>query len=263
MPLLGLGTWQARGRPAVGAVHRALELGYRHIDTATVSAGTSSTGSSRSRSRPTPGGSPRTPASSTSSSHRRRSSSSTPSADRGASDDVVVQETRRRVAGMSSAAREETVTWIADGSRTQAIRSSASSRSSSYWRARACGARAVASEEIECVAGRVQRVGVGRLGVHLREEPLVALVADRAGHDQRRAAAADRVDLVGEVARAARAPRGAGLDRGRGSGRAVGRARRDEGRPGSGSASDRREAAAAGPAVSRAFDGVGREEALR
>src|SRR5688572_22694354 len=35
MPLLGLGTWQARGRSAVGAVHRALEVGYRHIDTAT------------------------------------------------------------------------------------------------------------------------------------------------------------------------------------------------------------------------------------
>jgi diketogulonate reductase-like aldo/keto reductase len=36
MPLLGLGTWQARGRSAVGAVRRALEVGYRHIDTATV-----------------------------------------------------------------------------------------------------------------------------------------------------------------------------------------------------------------------------------
>jgi 2,5-diketo-D-gluconate reductase A len=36
MPLLGLGTWQAHGRSAVDAVHRALELGYRHIDTATV-----------------------------------------------------------------------------------------------------------------------------------------------------------------------------------------------------------------------------------
>jgi len=35
MPLLGLGTWQARGRSAVDAVRRALELGYRHIDTAT------------------------------------------------------------------------------------------------------------------------------------------------------------------------------------------------------------------------------------
>jgi 2,5-diketo-D-gluconate reductase A len=36
MPLLGLGTWQARGRSAVDAVCRALEVGYRHIDTATM-----------------------------------------------------------------------------------------------------------------------------------------------------------------------------------------------------------------------------------
>ena len=36
MPLLGLGTWQARGRSAVEAVRRALQLGYRHIDTATM-----------------------------------------------------------------------------------------------------------------------------------------------------------------------------------------------------------------------------------
>jgi diketogulonate reductase-like aldo/keto reductase len=36
MPILGLGTWQARGREAVEAVSRALELGYRLIDTATV-----------------------------------------------------------------------------------------------------------------------------------------------------------------------------------------------------------------------------------
>jgi 2,5-diketo-D-gluconate reductase A len=35
MPILGLGTWQARGRSAVSAVLRALEVGYRHIDTAT------------------------------------------------------------------------------------------------------------------------------------------------------------------------------------------------------------------------------------
>jgi diketogulonate reductase-like aldo/keto reductase len=35
MPILGLGTWQARGRGAVRAVRRALEVGYRHIDTAT------------------------------------------------------------------------------------------------------------------------------------------------------------------------------------------------------------------------------------
>jgi 2,5-diketo-D-gluconate reductase A len=34
MPLLGLGTWQARGKAAENAVARALEVGYRHIDTA-------------------------------------------------------------------------------------------------------------------------------------------------------------------------------------------------------------------------------------
>jgi 2,5-diketo-D-gluconate reductase A len=36
MPLLGLGTWQARGRRGLDAVRRALEVGYRHIDTATM-----------------------------------------------------------------------------------------------------------------------------------------------------------------------------------------------------------------------------------
>ncbi len=36
MPILGLGTWQAQGRSAVNAVLRALEVGYRHIDTATM-----------------------------------------------------------------------------------------------------------------------------------------------------------------------------------------------------------------------------------
>jgi 2,5-diketo-D-gluconate reductase A len=35
MPLLGLGTWQSRGRDAYDAVRRALDVGYRHIDTAT------------------------------------------------------------------------------------------------------------------------------------------------------------------------------------------------------------------------------------
>jgi 2,5-diketo-D-gluconate reductase A len=35
MPLLGLGTWQASGNEAYDAVRTALELGYRHIDTAT------------------------------------------------------------------------------------------------------------------------------------------------------------------------------------------------------------------------------------
>jgi diketogulonate reductase-like aldo/keto reductase len=36
MPLVGLGTWQAGGRRAYDAVLYALELGYRHIDTATM-----------------------------------------------------------------------------------------------------------------------------------------------------------------------------------------------------------------------------------
>src|SRR5688572_30247072 len=36
MPLLGLGTWQARGSDAVDAVRLALGAGYRHIDTATM-----------------------------------------------------------------------------------------------------------------------------------------------------------------------------------------------------------------------------------
>jgi 2,5-diketo-D-gluconate reductase A len=34
MPLIGLGTWQMNGAPGYNAVRRALELGYRHIDTA-------------------------------------------------------------------------------------------------------------------------------------------------------------------------------------------------------------------------------------
>jgi 2,5-diketo-D-gluconate reductase A len=36
MPLLGLGTWAARGRSAVEAVRHALEVGYRLVDTATM-----------------------------------------------------------------------------------------------------------------------------------------------------------------------------------------------------------------------------------
>jgi 2,5-diketo-D-gluconate reductase A len=36
MPILGLGTWQARGRSAAAAVLRALDVGYRHVDTATM-----------------------------------------------------------------------------------------------------------------------------------------------------------------------------------------------------------------------------------
>ena len=36
MPMVGFGTWQLRGRRAVEAVGYALEVGYRHFDTATV-----------------------------------------------------------------------------------------------------------------------------------------------------------------------------------------------------------------------------------
>jgi 2,5-diketo-D-gluconate reductase A len=36
MPLLGFGTWQLTGRAAHDSVHAALEVGYRHIDTATM-----------------------------------------------------------------------------------------------------------------------------------------------------------------------------------------------------------------------------------
>jgi 2,5-diketo-D-gluconate reductase A len=36
MPLLGLGTWQASDQEAYDAVRTALDLGYRHIDTATM-----------------------------------------------------------------------------------------------------------------------------------------------------------------------------------------------------------------------------------
>ncbi len=36
MPLFGLGTWQATGSQAYEATLRALQLGYRHIDTATM-----------------------------------------------------------------------------------------------------------------------------------------------------------------------------------------------------------------------------------
>src|SRR5688500_2993773 len=35
-PLLGLGTWQARGSDALDAVRFALAAGYRHVDTATM-----------------------------------------------------------------------------------------------------------------------------------------------------------------------------------------------------------------------------------
>lgn len=36
MPLVGFGTWQLRGQRAYDAVRYALEVGYRHIDTATM-----------------------------------------------------------------------------------------------------------------------------------------------------------------------------------------------------------------------------------
>src|SRR5215470_13055870 len=36
MPLLGFGTWQIKGRDAVRATATALEVGYRHLDTALV-----------------------------------------------------------------------------------------------------------------------------------------------------------------------------------------------------------------------------------
>src|SRR4051812_31362357 len=36
MPLLGFGTWQIKGADAVRATSAALEVGYRHLDTATV-----------------------------------------------------------------------------------------------------------------------------------------------------------------------------------------------------------------------------------
>ena len=36
MPLVGLGTWDATSAETYAAVRRALELGYRHIDTATM-----------------------------------------------------------------------------------------------------------------------------------------------------------------------------------------------------------------------------------
>ncbi len=35
IPLLGLGTWQADGDAGYRAVHHALDVGYRHVDTAT------------------------------------------------------------------------------------------------------------------------------------------------------------------------------------------------------------------------------------
>ena len=34
LPLLGLGTWELRGDQCAEVVERALDMGYRHIDTA-------------------------------------------------------------------------------------------------------------------------------------------------------------------------------------------------------------------------------------
>ena len=50
MPLLGLGTWQAHGRGATNAVRRALEVGYRHVDTATMYGNESQVGEAVARS---------------------------------------------------------------------------------------------------------------------------------------------------------------------------------------------------------------------
>src|SRR5688500_12072963 len=36
MPLLGFGTWQTKGTAATRAVQTALDVGYRHVDTAAV-----------------------------------------------------------------------------------------------------------------------------------------------------------------------------------------------------------------------------------
>jgi diketogulonate reductase-like aldo/keto reductase len=36
MPLVGFGTWQLRGRQAYEAIRHALDVGYRHLDTATM-----------------------------------------------------------------------------------------------------------------------------------------------------------------------------------------------------------------------------------
>src|SRR3712207_3279331 len=36
IPLLGLGTWQMRGKECYRAVRHALDVGYRHLDTATM-----------------------------------------------------------------------------------------------------------------------------------------------------------------------------------------------------------------------------------
>ena len=59
-------------------------------------------------------------------------------------------------------------------------------------------ARAVAAQDVERPAGRVQRVVRGRLAVGLQQQPLVALVAHAARHDERRLAG-DPLDLGAQV----------------------------------------------------------------
>jgi diketogulonate reductase-like aldo/keto reductase len=51
MPLLGLGTWQLKGEDATRATADALELGYRHLDTATVYRNEGEVGAGLSQSR--------------------------------------------------------------------------------------------------------------------------------------------------------------------------------------------------------------------
>src|SRR4029450_9148997 len=36
LPIVGLGTWALRGRPGQTIIRRALDVGYRHLDTARV-----------------------------------------------------------------------------------------------------------------------------------------------------------------------------------------------------------------------------------
>ena len=45
IPLIGLGTWELRGRKCRKVVRKSLELGYRHIDTAAMYENESEVGS--------------------------------------------------------------------------------------------------------------------------------------------------------------------------------------------------------------------------
>ena len=45
IPLIGLGTWELRGRKCKKVVRKSLELGYRHIDTAAMYENESEVGS--------------------------------------------------------------------------------------------------------------------------------------------------------------------------------------------------------------------------